>query len=71
MSRSISLQSWYTSMMTVIQFDYLVHYFFSTRTTRISYVGSQNQVDTLTVSGLDIFFSTRTTRISYVGSPNP
>ena len=43
-------------MMTIIQFDYLVHYFYSTRTTRISYVGSQNQVDTLTVSGLDIFF---------------
>ena len=57
MSRSISLQSWYTSMMmTIIRFDYLVHYFYSTRTTRISYVGSQNQIDTLTVSGLDIFF---------------
>ena len=56
MSRSISLQSWYTSMMTMIRFDYLVQYFYSTRTTRISYVGSQNQVDTLTVSGLDIFF---------------
>ena len=43
-------------MMTIIRFDYLVHYFYSTRTTRISYVGSQNQIDTLTVSGLDIFF---------------
>jgi hypothetical protein len=56
MSRSISLQSWCTPSMTVIQFDYLVQYFYSTRTTRISYVGSQNQIDTLTVSGLDIFF---------------
>ena len=57
MSRSISLQSWYTpSMMTMIQFDSLVQYFFSTRTARISYAGSQNQSDTLTVSGLDIFF---------------
>ena len=45
MSRSIS-----------IQFDSLVQYFFSTRTARISYAGSQNQSDTLTVSGLDIFF---------------
>ena len=43
-------------MVTVIQFDSLVHYFFSTRTARISYAGSQNQSDTLTVSGLDIFF---------------
>ena len=43
-------------MMTVIQFDSLVQYFFSTRTARISYAGSQNQSDTLTVSGLDIFF---------------
>ncbi len=56
MSRSMSLQSWYTSMMTVIQFDSLVQYFFSTRTARITYAGSQNQSDTLTVSGLDIFF---------------
>ena len=43
-------------MMTVIQFDSLVHYFYSTRTARITYAGSQNQSDTLTVSGLDIFF---------------
>merc|ERR1712001_141568 len=55
MSRSMSLQSWYASMMTSIQFDSLVRYFFSTRTARISYAGSPNQSDTLTVSGLDLF----------------
>merc|ERR1712223_1314133 len=52
----MSLQSWYTSMVTRIQFDSLVHYFYSTRTARITYAVSQNQSDTLTVSGLDIFF---------------